>query len=233
MRLREIRQIEITSECNLKCRYCPHPKMKREKAHMDMDVYKQSLEWVKYFVNEGTQTELALTGLGEPLLHPDFVEMVALAREAMPDKKLLFSTNGLLMCGEKGLELCKQLLPYKPHVFVSTHRPEKAQPALMNAHRAGLEISMNTHFVDSAIDWAGQVDWEVSAPRTPCGYLKERLGAIMQDGSLTVCCMDAEGIGVFGNVYDEPGSLETGPYKLCETCNYTIPEEYNKLQHRI
>jgi len=226
MPLREIRQIEITSECNLKCKYCPHPKMQRAKEHMEMDVYLRSLSWVRHFYAVGTQTELALTGIGEPLLHPDFIHMIALARAAMPQGQLLFSTNGIKLCGDEGLDICKQLVPYGVTVYVSTHRPEKAGPALANARRAGLACTTNTLFVDSAIDWAGQVDWEVSAPTGPCGYLAQKLGAIMQDGNITVCCMDAEGVGIIGHVDDQIGSVETAPYILCKKCNYTVPMEY-------
>ncbi len=228
--LTQIRQIEITSECNLRCKYCPHPKMKRTKAHMEMDVYRRSLEWVRHYVGLGTQGELALTGIGEPLLHPQFVAMLAMAREAMPDGKLLFSTNGIKLCGDEGMAILEDIKPYDPVVYVSTHRPEKAQPAAMNCLRAGVQVGVNTLFVTSAINWAGQVDWEVSAPNTPCGYLGDKLGAIMQSGDITVCCMDAEGVGVIGHVDDEIGSAETGPYQLCNACNYSVPSEYDEAQ---
>lgn len=228
--LQQIRQIEITSVCNLRCKYCPHPKMKRAKEHMDMETYARSLQWVKHFVALGQQKELALTGIGEPLLHPFFPDMIRMAREAMPEGLLFFSTNGIELCKDKGDEILEAIKPYDVTVHVSTHRPEKAQPAAMKCVRMGIKVGVNTSFVTSAINWAGQVEWEVSAPDTECGYLQERLGAIMQDGSITVCCMDAEAVGVLGHVNDEIGSISTGPFKLCTACNYTVPSDYGEAQ---
>jgi len=69
-KLTRIHQIELTSECNLACKYCPHPKMKREKNHMSLETYAKALEHVKYFKQFANQPELSLTGLGEPLMHP-------------------------------------------------------------------------------------------------------------------------------------------------------------------
>lgn len=68
-------QIEPVGQCNLRCRMCPielrpesapgHPA-----AHMDFDVFRRVLAQF-----EGVRV-LQLQGLGEPLLHPRFFDMV-------------------------------------------------------------------------------------------------------------------------------------------------------------
>jgi MoaA/NifB/PqqE/SkfB family radical SAM enzyme len=71
-------QIEVTSHCNAGCRYCPHTLYRQDwqARHLPWPVF-QSL--VPVF----RRTDLVyLQGWGEPLLHPDFFSMVALARQA-------------------------------------------------------------------------------------------------------------------------------------------------------
>lgn len=87
--VREIHQIEPTSRCNLKCKYCPQwPKLPRAKLDMTQETFEAALAMVEYFVGLGTQTELSLTGIGEPTLHPHFVDMMVRAREVIgPDRK--------------------------------------------------------------------------------------------------------------------------------------------------
>lgn len=46
-----LHQVEITSRCNLKCRYCAHPKMPRAKADMSEETFEATLKWAKRFVD--------------------------------------------------------------------------------------------------------------------------------------------------------------------------------------
>ena len=222
-----IHQIEPTSECNLRCKYCPHPKMQRPKQHMEMKTYERTMEWVEFFVKYGDQTECSLTGLGEPLLHPDLVTMVRLLREAMPNGKILFSTNGILLGKdpEFGESTCKALAKYDIELFISTHRPELATPAAHIAINAGLKVFFNSAFINSALDWAGQVDWKVSHAPMPCRYLEEGWGVVLENGSITTCCMDAEFDGVVASVWDGIGQAAVKPYKLCGSCSLDVPGE--------
>lgn len=221
--VQSIHQIEITSECNLRCRYCPHPKMKREKMHMTMSTFGYSLQWVQHFIDQGTQVELNLTGIGEPTLHPDLVEMVRMAREVMGDRFLSFSTNGILVTRE----LCERLKPYEPRVYVSNHRPEKSGLAAALLREYGMLHDTNSHFVDSGFDWAGQVEWPVSAARQTCMWLFNGWSAVLADGRVTTCCFDAEGKGVIGDVR---GTISAAaprfvvPFALCDACHLVPPE---------
>ena len=226
--LTAIHQIEVTSRCNLRCVYCPSPKLDkpadegghgRAKIDMAIDTFERALEWAAHFQGAGTQGELSLTGIGEPLLHPEFPEMLRLAREALPDNDLVFSTNGLLL----DRAMCEAIAPYRPKVYVSLHRPEKAGPAIELAREYGILSGHNTASVLSSFDWAGQVDWHVSAPSSPCAYLAFGWGVVLSDGRVTTCCLDASGVGVVGHVDDEIGSLSVKPYGLCGDCHMTVP----------
>lgn len=230
-----IHQIEISSRCNLRCRYCPSPKldkpverggMGRAKTDISLDDFARALEWARHFNLKGTQGELALTGIGEALLHPHFVELVRMAREALPSNLITFSTNGLLLTPE----LCEQLKPYNPRIFVSLHRPEKAKPAVDAARAAGLLELTNSAFVLNAFDWAGAVDWGVTDSNPPtCEFLVSGWSVVLADGHITTCCLDASGGGVVGSVWDEIGSLSLAPWHDertdtgCSKCHMRVP----------
>jgi hypothetical protein len=226
--IRDIHQIELTTRCNLKCHYCPHyPELPRPKEDMAWDIFEASLALVDYYVQQGTQTELSLTGIGESLLHPRFVEMVAAARTVIgPDRQLTVTTNGLLLDDE----MCASLQPFRPSIFVSLHRPEKAALAMVAAKKYGLLAGRNTAFADSAFDWAGyQKNWKavVSAPNIKCEYLRSGWGVILVDGRITTCCLDADGSGVVGTVQDNPDTLVLAPWgndtKGCNACHMEVP----------
>ena len=224
--VRDIHQIELTTRCNLKCHYCPHyPELPRAKEDMAWETFEAALSVVRFFVREGTQTELSLTGIGEAVLHPRFLEAVARSREAIgPHRQLTITTNGILFDDA----LCAALAPYRPAVFVSLHRPEKAGPAIEAAKRAGILAGTNASFATSAFDWAGaQRNWFVSAPRTKCEYLRSGWAVILVDGRVTTCCLDADGSGVVGSVWDDPGTLKLSPWgdeKVgCSVCHMSVP----------
>ena len=223
--LREIHEIEFTSRCNLACRYCPHPKMTRHKGDMTRKTFDATMAHVQHYVDAGTQGEVSLTGIGEALMHPDFVAWATVVREVIgKDRKLVLSTNGLLMTKLTAEFLARM----DAHVYVSGHRPEKAGPAIELLKAAGCKVGANTAFMDNAIDWAGQVEWFVSTDAHMCSYLQKRWAAVRQDGSVNTCCMDAESLAPIGSVFDEVGSLRTWATDVCRNCSLVVPDEFRE-----
>lgn len=221
--IREIHEIEFTSRCNLACVYCPHPKMTRAKADMTFDTFVATLHHIAYLCRTGTQGEVSLTGIGEAILHPHFVDWMKLVRATIgPDRKLVVATNGVAMTPEIAAEMSRS----NAVVYVSTHRPEKAGPAIEMLKRAGCTVGYNSSFVDSGMDWAGQVEWPVSMKSQVCDYLRKKWGAVRQDGSINTCCMDAESLYPIGHVNDPPGSILTRATPLCQSCNMTVPDQF-------
>lgn len=218
--IEQIHQIEVTTLCNLRCVYCPSPKLEKyrgqPKQHMTMDTYERALYWCSSLP---AQAELSITGIGETLLHPDWRDMVAMARRALPENFINFSTNGLLLNDEA----CEHLAEHSIGVYVSLHRPEKAGRAIEAAKRHAIYISENASAALSAMNWAGQLDWIVSAPRSPCQWLQQGWGAVLVDGRITTCCLDASGKGVVGHVDQEPGTVTIKPYELCASCHMDVP----------
>lgn len=220
----QIHQIEVTTRCNLRCKYCPHPKMQRPKEDMKWETFEKALKWVRSFLAAGTQRELSFTGIGESTMHPQFPDMLRAARALSASMPIVFSTNGLPTFTEEIASLCKQL---NVGVMVSLHRPEMAGRTVELCKKYDILKFMNDQFVTGAMDWAGQVEnWYVSAPKLVCEYLRSGWGVILQDGQITTCCLDAENKGVVGTVDDEPGSLTIKPFSLCSACHMALPKKY-------
>ena len=79
--------IEITNNCNLKCSFCSP--LKRKKKYMTMEEYKEVLSKIKDYTNY-----IYLHVKGEPLLHPNIIEIIRLADNYNLNVNL--TTNGVL-----------------------------------------------------------------------------------------------------------------------------------------
>lgn len=78
MRLPRFLQVEPVGQCNLRCRMCPIQFRKDGSPHgppafMDLDLFTRLLDQFTDL------EELQLQGLGEPMMHPRFFDMIALA----------------------------------------------------------------------------------------------------------------------------------------------------------
>lgn len=93
--------LDITNSCNLTCKMCARTIM-IDKGNMH-DIGFMDLDFVKNLIDQGAENGLASIKFnfqGEPLLHPDIVEMIAYAKETgIIDT--MFNTNGMLLTEEK------------------------------------------------------------------------------------------------------------------------------------
>lgn len=219
--IRHLHQIEITSRCNLRCKYCVHPHMVRPKQDMSEAHYMRALAWAKIYMDQGGPRELNLAGIGESTMHPDFVRWLFLARETLgPDVNLVLATNGLLVTEE----MAREIAPARPTVYVSLHRPERAGPAVAALERAGVLAGVSNDPSVSATDWAGQVKFAGRMVRVgrPCPWVTGGWVFVLADGRLTKCCFDGTGVGVIGTIEDDLTELQTAPYSLCTTCDQNV-----------
>ncbi|MBU0610027.1 MAG: radical SAM protein [Armatimonadetes bacterium] len=72
--------IETTSRCNLNCRMCPRRDMRRPAQDMSPELFGRLIEQMA----EHEERFLALHWFGEPLLHPQILDFIALAGERLP-----------------------------------------------------------------------------------------------------------------------------------------------------
>ncbi len=86
-------EIEITNRCNLRCKHCI-----RSKPGFSVELGDISLENFERILRQFPRTlTLTLTGFGEMLMHPQFLEIVRIARRILPHANILGYTNGLLI----------------------------------------------------------------------------------------------------------------------------------------
>ncbi|MEM1512766.1 MAG: radical SAM protein [Candidatus Jordarchaeales archaeon] len=86
-------QVEVSSVCNLDCFMCQrHSWGPSEEGLMPLSIFRR----IEDSLREAER--VALYGVGEPLMNPDIVEIVAFARRAMGESgEILLSTNGTLL----------------------------------------------------------------------------------------------------------------------------------------
>jgi MoaA/NifB/PqqE/SkfB family radical SAM enzyme len=84
--------IEPTTLCNLQCRTCIRNSWDEPIGSMDIKVYQKHLSDLK---DVKTLSSMAFWGIGEPLVHPEIVKMVALAHKMGLKTELI--TNGHLL----------------------------------------------------------------------------------------------------------------------------------------
>lgn len=97
-------QIQITNLCNFRCFYCSGSRTPAERrkeglelTHMPYDDYKRCIDGI---AKSGGTRVLNLLGWGEPLLHPNIVDMVRYAKEKKVAQLVRIITNGSLLTPE-------------------------------------------------------------------------------------------------------------------------------------
>jgi len=87
-------QIETTNRCNAACAMCPILKMTRPKGDMSPELWSRLVAELK---ERPGLRRVILHVMGEPLLHPGFIDLVRQLRQEAPHQPVEFSTNGSLL----------------------------------------------------------------------------------------------------------------------------------------
>lgn len=88
--------IEPTNACNLNCRTCVRHSWDEPTGMMDMEIFRNLIGDLSAVPS---LQKVSFWGIGEPLLHPDIVEMVALAKQLGVETQMI--TNAMLLDRKK------------------------------------------------------------------------------------------------------------------------------------
>ncbi len=88
--------IEPTTLCNLQCRTCMRNLWEEPVGHMDSKTFRRVLEGIQTLPYS---TTVFFGGFGEPLMHPEFLDMVRMVRQLHIPVEVI--TNGLLLDEER------------------------------------------------------------------------------------------------------------------------------------
>jgi len=235
-----IKNLEIVSVCNLACPYCPCKDQgeHREVGLMSDEVFDRSMYWLGKFVKAGTQRELNLFGVGEPLLHPKVVEFAARARRIIPGYlaargvTLRMNTNGILLTEENlkalfdaGIDSI-DLTDHEAHVSMMAIRTIRKVTGQWSPSQAiGSKWGYSRDGIMAPNNWGGLIDWtpDVQYQRYVCPWLSGGCVMFMSNGDVTRCCQDAFARGILGTVWDEIDQVDHTPFIQCATCHEDVP----------
>ncbi len=95
-------QVQTISWCNRSCAFCPSQKFPRKLEFMSLETYQRVLDEL---ASLGFSGRFSPYLQGEPLLDNRMPQLVAMARQTLPQAKILIQTNGDALTVEKGLAL--------------------------------------------------------------------------------------------------------------------------------
>ncbi len=85
---------EVTSFCNQTCSFCPDQWRKTKRQFISLEVFKRSVDELK---RDFHVEYLQLNAYGEPLLHPQFEQMLTYLREGHAPCPFFFTTHGMTL----------------------------------------------------------------------------------------------------------------------------------------
>lgn len=238
----KINHIEITNRCNLNCDYCPHSNSSRPPIDMSYEIFRRALSYVK----KTKERLIILHAFGEPLLHPQLEDFLALASKL--DLFPGFSTNGLLLNEQRFENLAKSGLKW---MCISLHKSESIDiyqrlPPLAHRYRILLWArgfyNQSPGFKIKDIEYIKKHDFANTAPSKlnkiiringalNCDFIKYNFACILSDGTITACCYDERGINKRSHIDNITGCIYKREYTLCKNC--AGMRFYNKYQNKI
>ena len=88
--------IETVAICNAHCDFCPHEKLARRGAVMEMRLIEKVVSELVQFPAD-FPLEIALNGVNEPLADKRLFDILDIISHALPNAKIYFVTNGNLL----------------------------------------------------------------------------------------------------------------------------------------
>lgn len=219
----KIYQVEVSNYCNLSCEYCPYPKQYRKKGFMD----KRTFETVIQLAKKCNQNLLYLHNFGEPLLHPELVQFVEIAKKENIECR--FFTNGVLLKEDLINALYEAGIRC---IGISDHISNIHIDVLREIEKAKKDIIIEEIYVPVfKHDWAGQVNSPLCNHKCrkslkKCIFERENAFVVLWNGDVACCCLDCNGMSVKTNVFNLiQDEYNFSKFELCEKCDLMRGDE--------
>jgi len=185
--------IELTSKCNLRCSYCPRPKLSRSLPYR---LFKKIVDEASLY----GKVSFSLHLFGEPLLYPRIIEAIRYIKKR--GHAVILTTNGTLLrkywrdladvdkiiwSYKEGVEVPKELKTWKNfHVrFFGEAKPGWKRKEVREFHNYGGTMLHSSSYT--------------AKKRYPC-YHPFLAPAIDSKGQILICCADPKGRSSVGNI---------------------------------
>lgn len=99
---------EVTSFCNQTCSFCPDQWRQTKRQFINLEVFKKCVDELK---RDFHVEYLQLNAYGEPLLHPQFEQMLTYLREGHAPCPFFFTTHGMTL-NDKNIAMLDRAHPY-------------------------------------------------------------------------------------------------------------------------
>jgi len=219
--------LELTNHCNLKCSFCPtgNGLMTRPRGFMDPTVFRKALR------DAGPLEFVLLFQWGESLLHPQFTDLAQ--EVGRRGSRALVTTNGTLLDDRRVQQVIDAGLDRVTVSIdgdAATHEAVRGVP--LQRTRDGLDrllAARDAERPEMAVDvsmviapetecaaasfretFSGRVDRVQQIPlltegerRTRCREPWRSGPVVLQDGRVTVCCVDHDGDLAVGDVREQ------------------------------
>lgn len=169
--------LEVTDRCNLTCPTCYAESSPKHGRHRTLEEIETMLDII--VANEGQPDVVQISG-GEPTVHPQFIEILDLAK-TKPIKHLMLNTNGIRIA--KDLAFVEKLASYQPDFEVYLQFDSFKADALMQLRGEDL-----TGVRQQAIDNLNKVNLSTTLVVTlQKGLNDDEIGSIIEYGLQQKC----------------------------------------------
>jgi MoaA/NifB/PqqE/SkfB family radical SAM enzyme len=192
--------IEVGSECNRRCPWCPQSTNPREKGRLSDELYDKI---IVDLAAAGYEDRIALHFFNEPLLDERLEELVRRAKKVLPGNKVYIHTNGDLLTIERWRSLREAGLD---SVFLNQYDGKVSQRILDLQSAIGPDaaghLRVRLFRARHVYNRAGLVK---SRRKVPMEARCRRINQMCVDyrGNVVLCCNDYLGAVSVGNVADK------------------------------
>lgn len=196
-------EIEINSDCNRKCWYCPnHNHVRKERGEMSEQVF---MEIMYQLQQQEYSDRITYHFYGEPLLCSKLDRYVQITREMLPNAYPILFSNGDFLTQTRLEDLLQSGIKY---FIVTQHigwKNEFSNLYQMLPNFLKDKIFFRTYDEISFNNRGGMIDMGNNGQEvfsTPCA-LPSTMIQITLEGNVLPCCNDYEQLNSMGNICDE------------------------------